>query len=119
MAQLVCRFNRDDPFHEHMVHTHDKPAHVHLTAWVNTPVKLPDVETSLEELMDEVEHAYHETSASVYHYPALNLQGSSSRTLPLIVRLRPGMTRSMAKACVQKLRSQIRDKYRALETQEA
>src|SRR5690349_6376418 len=103
MTQLVCRFNRDDTLHEHMVHTHDKPAHVHLTAWVNTPIKLAKVEASLEDLLSEVEHAYQETSASVFHFPALNLQGASARPLPLIARLRPGMTRALARSCVQKL----------------
>lgn len=119
MAQLVCRVNRDEIFHEHTIHSADKPGQVHLTAWVNTPVKLNKLETAIAELMEEVEEGYHEASASVFHFPALSLQGSASRKHPVIVRLRPGMSKNLAKSCVQKLRAHVREKYRQREAQEA
>jgi hypothetical protein len=108
---LVCRFNNQDLFHEHSVYSEGRPNTIHLTVWVHPEARPTQLSIALRDLSEHVDAYYNENAASVFHFPPLSEQERRSVPLPLIARLRPGMTKALALACIRKARAQIRKRY--------
>jgi hypothetical protein len=82
-----------------------------MTVWVHPEARSGQLLVALRELNESVDLDYHESSASVFHFPPLSEQERRAVPLALIARLRPGMTKAMALACVRKARAEIRKRY--------